>query len=138
MGVSRNFGGFATMLTKPRVDKLPGRSRPVLQLWPGLSGIAHAGSSVEELPCSRQDCERELAPDGPYAAFLRDLFRSKTALFVGWPDLPPTGHVGRALREAWQQVKARDPSRAEPLAYAIAKEPVPKACVGTAWRTAVC
>merc|ERR1712203_516163 len=34
--VGMNFGGFAAVLMKPRIDAKPGRSRPVLQLWPGL------------------------------------------------------------------------------------------------------
>jgi len=42
------------------------------------------------------------------------------ALFAGWPSLPPEGHVGAALRRAWDEARIRDPGRTEPLAYAVA------------------
>jgi len=136
--VDRNFGGFCSVLTKPRVDAAPGRSRPVMQLWPGLVGPG-AGNRpgavrggrrgnekyvevAEALPRSRADCERELAAESQYPIFLRDLFQSKVVLFVGWPELPPRGHVGDALRRAWHEARARDPSRVEPLAFALACE----------------
>merc|ERR1712107_99459 len=37
--------GFATVLMKPRIDRPPGDSRPVLHLWPALG--SHARTEVE-------------------------------------------------------------------------------------------
>ncbi|CAK0857257.1 unnamed protein product [Prorocentrum cordatum] len=96
----------------------------VLHLWPGLAAAAasdaEASSGAEGLPVSPEDCRGALAPDSPYMAFLSDLLRSKTVLLVGWTRLPPEGHFGEALRQAWRKVKVRDPSRQDPLAYALA------------------
>jgi len=73
--VGRNFGGFSTVLAKPRVDAPPGRSRALLQIWPALgSPIARTDPAP---PAARDDCETELDPNGPYSVFLRDVFRSK-------------------------------------------------------------
>jgi len=55
------------------------------------------------------------ADDSPYVAFLRDTFRIKVALLLGWP-LPLQGHVARALRQAWQVAQTRGPT-AQPIAY---------------------
>eukprot|EP00929_Paragymnodinium_shiwhaense_P120378 TRINITY_DN92305_c0_g1_i1.p1 TRINITY_DN92305_c0_g1~~TRINITY_DN92305_c0_g1_i1.p1 ORF type:complete len:387 (-),score=95.71 TRINITY_DN92305_c0_g1_i1:13-1173(-) len=117
--VGRNFGGFATLLNKPRIDKAPGASRPVLQLWPAIESSC---KSAQELPTCREDCELYLDSGAFYPTFLRDVFRSKVVVLLGWPALPPSGHVGAALQQAWQDVRARDPHRREPLAYAFASE----------------
>lgn len=118
--VGRNFGGFATVLSKPRVDTPPGRARPAMHLWPGLVGAGIAGA--DGLPETREECERMLAAESPYLAFLRDLLRSKVVLLMGWPAVPPSGHICTALRGAWQEARARDPGRREPLAYILAAE----------------
>eukprot|EP00435_Cladocopium_sp_Y103_P023046 s426_g5.t1 len=103
--VGKNFGGFATILSKPRVDKPPGDSRPVLRL-DGL-GI--------------KDVEDE-DDEPPILIFLRDLFQSKVALLCGWPQTIPQGLVGRALKDAWQLTLARDLRRTEALAFALGPE----------------
>jgi len=120
--VGRNFGGFVTVLAKPRVDAPPGRSRPLLLLWPSLAAPRKValGEGLEALPTSRADSERALEEDSIYMVFLRDLFQAKVTTFVGWPALPPGGHVGKALRLAWEAVKVRDSTRSEPIAYALA------------------
>merc|ERR1719215_1486503 len=69
-----------------------------------------------------------LAEHAPYATFLQDLFTSKTTLFMGWPSLPPEGHVGEALSNAWRQARKRDVQRTEPLAYALAAKPSDDLC----------
>lgn len=127
--VGRNFGGFAAVLGTPRVDAPPSRARPVLQLWPGLlrERGAHAGEGPQGLPASCAAAEEALSQEGPYLLFLRDLLRSKAALFAGWAALPPAGHLGAALRRAWRDTRAHDASRTEPLAYALA----PGDCAGT-------
>ncbi|CAJ1354490.1 unnamed protein product [Effrenium voratum] len=89
--VGKNFGGFATVLSKPRVDKPPGYSRPVL---------------------------RCVLARRPLLVFLRDLFQSKTVLLCGC-HLPLQGLLGRALKDAWASTRARDVRRFEPLAYAL-------------------
>jgi len=119
--IARNFGGFATVLAKTRIDAPKSRARPLMHLWPGLTTKGGRGATTaESLPCTRADCVRELASDGPYATFLRDVFKSKIAVLIGWPELPPAGHIGEALRQAWRETRARDLTRAEPLAYALA------------------
>lgn len=118
--VGRNFGGFAAVLARPRVDTPPSRARPVLQLWPGLLGDrgVHSCEGPESLPTSRSATEQVLAEDSPYLSFLRDLLLSKTALLAGW-ELPPRGHLGAALRWTRRLARARGASGAEPLAYAL-------------------
>jgi len=120
--VGRNFGGFVTVLSKPRVDAPPGRSRPLLLLWPCITAPRKValGEGLEALPTSHVDSERALEETSVYMVFLRDLFQSKVATFLGWPVLPPDGHVGKALRQAWAAVKVRDSTRSEPIAYALA------------------
>jgi len=115
--VGRNFGGFATVLMKPRIDRPPGDSRPVLHLWPALG--SHARTEVEG--SSSHSAATALQEDSQYLAFLRDVFLSKTAVFIAWREMPPTNHVGTALQQAWQVARARDPARSEPLAYAVAQ-----------------
>eukprot|EP00434_Breviolum_minutum_P015599 symbB.v1.2.013741.t1/scaffold978.1/size277179/2 len=105
--VGKNFGGFATVLSKPRVDKPPGDSRPVLR----LNGIGTGDMSANV----------DIGDEPPILIFLRDLFQSKVALFCGWPSIPG-GLVGRALEDAWQLTLARDPKRMEPMAFALVTE----------------
>eukprot|EP00927_Polykrikos_kofoidii_P047923 TRINITY_DN42200_c0_g1_i1.p1 TRINITY_DN42200_c0_g1~~TRINITY_DN42200_c0_g1_i1.p1 ORF type:complete len:404 (+),score=71.63 TRINITY_DN42200_c0_g1_i1:33-1214(+) len=120
--VGRNFGGYAAILGKPRVDVPPARARPLLHLWPALGakpGSDATTPSGHQLPASRAEVEVELSPGNPYPTFLRDLFRTKVAVLVGC-QLPPRGHLGAALRDAWKLARAHDAARREPLAYALA------------------
>lgn len=115
--VGLNFGGFATVLSKPRVDAKPGKSRPAMQLWPALWG---EGKDCEaSLPLSRLECERAVGLDAPYVGFLRDVFGSKVVVLLGWPTIVPGGHIGAALRAAWTQARCKDRNRHHPLAYAV-------------------
>ncbi|CAE8607166.1 unnamed protein product, partial [Polarella glacialis] len=87
--LGNNFAGFATVLSRPRIDKLPGRSRPILQLLADEPKVDRSSASVQ--PAT--------AGDAPFLTFLRDLFRSKVVLLVGWPTLPPTGQLGDGLHQ---------------------------------------
>lgn len=111
--VGRNFGGFSTVLSRPRVDRPPGSSRPILPLFP----------SLDDLPSSREESRRFLAADAPYATFLRDLLQSKVVLLLGWVAPPQDGHFGAALAQAWEATRRRDAKRTEPLAYAVVPTP---------------
>lgn len=122
--VGRNFGGYATILAKPRVDAPPGPSRPILHLWPGLLRLSNqrtkggGESGYDHLPASRSECAQILDRNGPYVQFLRDVFSTKVVVIAGLSMLPPCGHVGDALHEAWRirQLQGGD----QPLAYTFA------------------
>eukprot|EP00405_Crypthecodinium_cohnii_P035429 CAMPEP_0206530662 /NCGR_PEP_ID=MMETSP0325_2-20121206/3305_1 /ASSEMBLY_ACC=CAM_ASM_000347 /TAXON_ID=2866 /ORGANISM="Crypthecodinium cohnii, Strain Seligo" /LENGTH=394 /DNA_ID=CAMNT_0054026761 /DNA_START=530 /DNA_END=1714 /DNA_ORIENTATION=+ len=151
--VGRNFGGYSALLSKPRVDLTSAAARPALLLWPALYGGSFfaSTSSSSTIPAedgaspmtrtkreahaeapwhSCEEVDRILDEEGPYCIFLRDVFKSKVILMLGWPEVVPEGHLAEALSTAWAEVRARCQASGtipQPIGYSLTTEMIPNA-----------